>query len=77
MIEKGFRWTGYLPQTAGTTGRKMSRLICAASDRLICLTRSLAVDTARAMVTFNVCHAGLADTDIPKNVLDNILSIIQ
>ena len=55
----------------------MSQLIYAASNRLICLTRSLAVDTARAMVTVNVCHAGFADTDIPENVLDNILSMTQ
>jgi hypothetical protein len=55
----------------------MSQLIGAASNRLICLTRFLAVDTARAMVTGKVCHAGFADTDIPENVLDNILSMTQ
>jgi len=77
MIKKGFRRIGYLSQTAGTTGRKMSRLICAASNRLICLTRSMAVDTVRAMATVRECHAGFADTDIPENVLDNILSMTQ
>lgn len=72
MTRAGFGRIVNIASTAGLTGYAYTSAYCAAKHAVIGLTRSLALETAKAGVTINAVCPGYTETGMLQRTLDNI-----
>ncbi|HYH36991.1 MAG TPA: SDR family NAD(P)-dependent oxidoreductase [Azospirillum sp.] len=72
MVERGWGRVVTIASTAGLRGYAYCAAYAAAKHGVIGLTRTLALETARAGVTVNAVCPGFADTDMTAESLDRI-----
>ncbi len=72
MLEAGWGRIVNVASTAGLKGYGYVSAYCAAKHAVIGLTRSMAIETARAGVTVNAVCPGYTETDMVQGAISNI-----